>query len=34
MVYRASDLAKVDVASTWNAGAGERAVAVFFRSFG
>lgn len=33
-VYRATDLAPVDVTSGWNAAAGERAVAVFFRSFG
>lgn len=33
-VYRATDLAPVDVTSGWNAAAGERAVTVFFRSFG
>jgi len=33
-VYRATDLTRVDVTSGWDAAAGERAVCVFFRSFG
>ncbi|KAJ1639806.1 hypothetical protein T492DRAFT_934505 [Pavlovales sp. CCMP2436] len=33
-VFRATDLERVDVTAAWNADAGERAVAVFFRSFG